>query len=145
MREAIARAKNNPEFPFGTVIVFAERAEIVADGFNRTRLSPTYHGEVDAINRCAESHPNIDWNSLVLYTTAEPCPMCQSAVAWAGIRMVVYGSSIPFLKSLGYSQIDIRAEEVARRAPFHPCAVLGGILQDECDSLFLATGRKPAK
>jgi len=145
MREAIARAKNVPDLPFGAVIVLAERAEIVADGFNRSKLNPTYHGEVDAINRCAESQPEIDWNGLVLYTTAEPCPMCQSAVEWAGIRMVVFGSSIPFLKSLGFWQIDIRAEEVARRTPFHHCALLGGVLEKECDALFLATGRKPVK
>ena len=115
----------------------ADRAEIIADGFNRSKLSPTYHGEVDAINRCAESHPDIDWNGLVLYTTAEPCPMCQSAVEWAGIRMVVFGSSIPFLKSLGYSQIDIRAEEVARRTPFHHCVLLGGIFRKNATHFFL--------
>jgi len=143
MREAIAQAKNVPLLPFGAVIVRADKGEVVAAGFNRTKISPTYHGEVDAINRCAELHPDIDWSGLALYTTAEPCPTCESAVAWAGIGMVVFGSSIPFLKTLGWWQIDIRAEEVIRRTPFGKCTLLGGVLEAECNALFRAVPRGP--
>ena len=132
MRQAIVCARQAALLPFGAVIVQADQAKVIAEGFNRGSISPTYHGEIDAINRCAEQNPDIDWAGLVLYTTAEPCPMCQSAIEWAGIGMVVYGSSIPFLKSLGCPQIDVRAEEVAQRTPFHNCFVLGGILREEC-------------
>jgi len=52
--------------------------------------------------------------------------------------MVVFGSSIPYLKSLHWSQIDIRAEEVAKRTPFRKCAIIGGILENECNALFRA-------
>ena len=137
MQEAIACAKQVPTRPFGAVIVVAERAEVIARGFNRSHVSPSFHGEIDVINRCAENHPKIEWNGLVLYTTAEPCPMCQSAIQWAGISMVVFGSSIPFLKSLGWNQIDIRAEDVAGKTPFNKCEILGGVLEKECDALFL--------
>jgi tRNA(Arg) A34 adenosine deaminase TadA len=68
--------------------------------------------------------------------------MCQSAIEWAGIPLVVYGSSIPFLQSLGWWQIDIRAEEVVRRTPFRRSTVLGGILEEECNALFEAVPRK---
>ncbi len=138
MQEAIVCAKQVATRPFGAVIVVAERAEVIARGFNRTDVSPTFHGEIDVINRCAENNPNVQWSGLVLYTTAEPCPMCQSAIEWAGISMVVFGSSIPFLKSLGWNQIDIRAEEVAKRTLFNKCEILGGVLQKECDALFQA-------
>ena len=69
--------------------------------------NPIWHGEIDVINRLAEAHPNIDGTQLVLYTTAESCPMCQSAVVWTGIETVVFGSSIHFLQSRGWWQIDI--------------------------------------
>lgn len=138
MRLAIAQAKKTPPMPFGAVIVRGKDGATLAEGHNRSSASPTFHGEVDAINRCAAFHPGIDWTGLVLYTTAEPCPMCQSAVAWAGIGMVVFGASVPFLKSLGWWQIDIRAEEVAQRTPFRRCAVLGGILEEECNELYRA-------
>ena len=52
--------------------------------------------------------------ALTLYTSADPCPMCQAAIAWAGIGTVVHGSSIPFLAAHGWWQIDIRAEELIR-------------------------------
>lgn len=138
MRRAIQLAGNNPKYPFGALLVDAAKASVVAEGWNRSAQNPTWHGEIDAINQCAAKHPAIDWTRLVLYTTAEPCPMCQSAVAWAGIGTVVFGSSIPFLKSLSWSQIDIRAAEVAKRTPFRKCAIIGGVLEPECNALFRA-------
>ena len=109
MRRAIAQAKEVPLLPFGAVLVQGATGDVLAEGHNRSALSPTFHGEIDVINRLAADRPKVDWTSLVLYTTAEPCPMCQSAIEWAGIPLVVYGSSIPFLQSLGWWQIDIRS------------------------------------
>ena len=39
---------------------------------------------------------------------------------------------------IGWRQIDIRAEEVARRTPFRNTRVIGGILEQECNALFEA-------
>lgn len=138
MRRAIEMGKKAPRFPFGAVIVDARTGEILAEGYNHTADSPTFHGEVDVINRLAASpkRPG-DWSSLVLYTTAEPCPMCQSAIEWSGIGTIVYDTSIPFLQQHGWSQIDIRADEVIRRS-FRQTALLGGVLEEECNALFQA-------
>lgn len=143
MLQAIAQARKAPKLPFGAVIVRRDTGELLAEGHNRSAVSPTCHGEIDVINRLAARQPGIDWNPLVLYTTAEPCPMCQSAIAWAGIGGVVYGSSIPFLTGLGWHQIDIRAVEIARRTPFHRTVVAGGVLEKQCNALFEASGRMP--
>jgi tRNA(adenine34) deaminase len=62
--------------------------------------------------------------------------MCQAAVCWAGIGLVVFGTSIRFLQRLGWRQIDILAAEVVQRAPFHRCQVQGGVLESACNSLF---------
>jgi tRNA(Arg) A34 adenosine deaminase TadA len=135
MRRAIVLAQNVPKYPFGALLVDQKKV-VVAEGWNRSVKNPTWHGEMDAINKCAADHPGIDWTTLTLYTTAEPCAMCQGAVAWSGIGRVVFGSSIPFLKSLNWWAIDIRAEELARRATFHECTVVGGVLEEECNKLF---------
>ena len=137
MRRAIRLAANNPKYPFGALLVDQNKS-VVAEGWNRSVQNPTWHGEMDAINKCAASHPKIDWARLTLYTTAEPCAMCEGAVAWAGIRRVVFGSSIPFLKSLNWWAIDIRATELARLATFRECSVVGGVLEEECNKLFHA-------
>jgi tRNA(Arg) A34 adenosine deaminase TadA len=141
MRLAIEQAAKVPPLPFGAVIVHRATGKVLARGHNRSAESPIFHGEIDAIHRLAAKQAGIDWAPLVLYTTAEPCPMCQAAVSWAGIGAVVFGSSIPFLKELGWWQIDIRAEEVARRTPFRRTAVFGGVLEDECNRLFLKAPR----
>jgi len=138
MRLAIDAARTVPMRPFGTVIVRPATGDRIAVGVNRSDENPILHGEIDAMNRCASAHPGIDWSELALYTTAEPCPMCQSAIVWAGISVVYYGSSISFLQSIGWKQIDIRAKDVVRRAPFRSVQVVGGILETDCNALFEA-------
>ena len=141
MGRAIELARNVPDLPFGALIVDGRSGDIVAEGWNRSAVNPLWHGEVDAINRLAQARPDIDWEPLVLYTTAEPCPMCQGAILWSRIGTVVYGTSIRFLQSLGWRQIDILAEEVLRRTPFGQCTLIGGIREQECNALFEAASR----
>ena len=143
MRRAIELAANVPDLPFGAVIVNRQSGKIMAEGWNRTSINPTWHGEIDAINQLASSHPGIGGTGLVLYTTAEPCPMCQGAILWGGIGAVVFGTSIRFLQANGWRQIDIRAEEVVRRSPAWKCTLIGGVLEEECNAIFLAASRGP--
>jgi tRNA(Arg) A34 adenosine deaminase TadA len=142
MRRAIELAANVPDFPFGALIVDRRTGKIVAEGWNKSSVNPTWHGEIDAINRLAKSQAEFEGGHLVLYTTAEPCPMCQGAVLWSGIETVVYGSSIRFLQSQGWRQIDILAEEVVRRSPSWKCRLVGGVLEEECNKLFEAASRR---
>jgi tRNA(adenine34) deaminase len=142
MRRAIQLAEQVPELPFGAVLVRGDIGVVVAEGYNRAVENPTWHGEIDALNRCALERPDIDWSSLVLYTTAEPCPMCAAACLWAGVGAIVYGTSIPYLQSLKWWQIDLRAEEVLRRASFRTCQLIGGVLEEECNALFVKAGSR---
>ena len=141
MRRAIALAQRQPALPFGAVLVKEATGEIVGEGWNRTGDNPLLHGEIDAIQRCAQERPAVNWRELTLYTTAEPCPMCQAAVMWAGIRRVVYGTSIPTLQRLGWWQIDLRAEALVALASGRPCVIDGRVLEAECDALFVAAGK----
>ena len=145
MRRAIELAGNVPELPFAAVIVNQDTGEMLSEGWNKSSVNPTWHGEIDAINHMVESGLDFEAAPLALYTTAEPCPMCQGAIHWTGIETVVFGSSIRFLQQLGWKQIDILAQEVAHRTPFSKCTLMGGILEDECNSLFEAASRKHRK
>ena len=136
MQRAIELAANVSDFPFGALIVDRDNGKILAEGWNKSAINPTFHGEIDAINQLVLSNPGIDGNKLVLYTTAEPCPMCQGAILWTGIEMVVFGTSIRSLQKMGWRQIDILAEEVIRRSPAWRCTIIGGVLEQDCDVLF---------
>jgi tRNA(Arg) A34 adenosine deaminase TadA len=140
MRRAIELARGNPAAPFAAILVERDTGRIVAEGINRHAENPTWHGEIDVINRHAATGRAVEWERLRLYTTAEPCCMCQGAILWAGIPEVVYGTSIRTLQRFGWKQIDLTADEVARRTAFTQCRLIGGVLEAECDELFRRAG-----
>lgn len=142
MRRAVEIAKGNPAAPFGCVIVDRESGEIVAEGLNDANHSPILHGETAAIMDLITSRPGLDRGRLVLYTTAEPCPMCSGAILWSGISRVVLGTSISTLKDLGLPHIDLPCAEVSSRCSFGGFEVVRGVLEAECDALFEETSRQ---
>jgi tRNA(Arg) A34 adenosine deaminase TadA len=135
MRTAIQVGKGNPAAPFGAVLVDMSTCEVVAEGVNRSRDNPTWHGEIVALNAYAASGQR-HWDRLRLFTTAEPCCMCQAAILWARIPEVVFGTSVATLRRLGWNQFDCTADEVVALASFTHCKIIGGVLADECDRLF---------
>ncbi len=135
MKEAIRVAKMNPSAPFGAVLVDRRTGMVVAEGVNRSSVNPTLHGEIAAINDYA-SRDGAGWHELTLYTTAEPCCMCQGAILWSGIQEVVFGTSISQLMSIGWKQIDISSAEVTARSWDPNVSIHGGVCAGECNQLF---------
>ena len=93
MREALHEAQyamDHEEVPVGCVIVNSLN-EIVARGSNRTTAerNATRHCEFIAIEKCLEQ--GIQFDSLSLYVTVEPCIMCAAALRTIGLTRVVYG------------------------------------------------------
>ncbi|TDB51255.1 MULTISPECIES: nucleoside deaminase [Photorhabdus] len=143
MREAIKEAIKNPKYPFGAVIVNRNNGEILSCGVNTGRSNPILHGEIQAINHYITQYGNQGWENVALYTTGEPCSMCMSALAWIGIREVIWATSISVIRNAGIRQIDISAHEIAERASsfYNPITLVGGILANETDKLFLERKR----
>ena len=136
MRLAIEQARQNPAYPFGAVIVRASDRQVLAAAANRSHENPTLHGEIAAIHDYVARNGHQGWDETILYTTGEPCPMCMSAIIWAGIGGVVYATSIEQLKAVGYHQIDVASSDVAKSATFWNGAILGGVLAEETDRMF---------
>lgn len=138
MRLAIERARGNPAYPFGAVIVDSRAGKVLAGGVNAVQENPVLHGEMVALFDYVRLHGNRGWNDLTLYSTAELCSMCMSAMAWADLPRVVWGSSIKVLSCTGIDQIALPAKEVAARARsfYTPDLLLGGVLARQTDRLF---------
>ncbi|MEM9546088.1 MAG: nucleoside deaminase [Bacteroidota bacterium] len=137
MEQLIELAKVNPKAPFSAFIVNHLDGEVLCQGLNNSATHPTHHGEMVAINNFVEKYPHRTFENTTLYTTAEPCPMCMSAIIWARIPLCVYGTSIQYLIEHGWGQIAIPSQEVAERATFHQCQIISGVLRERTDSLFI--------
>ena len=106
MDEAIAESAKNLKTghggPFGAVVV--KDGVIVGRGHNEVlkHNDPTCHGEIQAIREACRSLGTYDLSGCELYTSAEPCPMCLSAIIWANIKTVYYGNSAKDAAAIGF-------------------------------------------
>lgn len=141
MSKAVHIGSSNPRAPYGAVLVYND-TDVLLTSVNSTQNNPLMHGELSVIYNLFNDGFKGDIKKLSLYTTAEPCPMCAAAIYWAMIPKVVYGTSISFLHHLFGRQIQISAKEVLSKTPdFYHCDLIGGILENECNSLFIEAKR----
>jgi len=103
--------------PFGAVIV--KNDKIIAEGSNKVTSTndPTAHGEIVAIREACKKINNFNLSGFEIYSTAEPCPLCLSAIYWARINKIYYANSredarkIDFDDSLIYSELKKNINE----------------------------------
>lgn len=137
MSKAIEIAAANPIAPFGAILVYDD-SEVLLESVNSAHNNPLMHGELSVIHALFNNGFDGDCSKLSLYTTAEPCPMCSAAIYWAMIPKVIYGSSIPFLHDLFGRQIQVSAAEIFSKTPdFYSCELIGGVMEEECNQLFV--------
>ncbi|KAJ8515871.1 hypothetical protein ONZ45_g6767 [Pleurotus djamor] len=127
--------------------------ELVCIGVNSNRNTgnPTLHGEIAAIQNCSTvlTDPSGPYNltasqalsafsQLSLYTNAESCPMCASAIRWSGFREYIYGTSIETLIEQGWGQIRVSSVEVFRQSfdLSSQARLMGEVLTNETDPIF---------
>lgn len=132
MKAALAQAREGGTY-YGCVIV--NENNIVVSAFNTVKKDkdPTAHAEINAIRKLSKI-PGYKSLNLTLYTTAEPCPMCMSAIMYAAIKRVVFGVSIPEISRF-QKQIMIPSEEIVEKG-FEQIEIKAGILYEECLHLF---------
>jgi tRNA(Arg) A34 adenosine deaminase TadA len=96
--------------PFGAVIV--KDGEVIAEGVNRVtaNLDPTAHAEVSAIRAACHRVGDFRLKGCTIYTSCEPCPMCLSAIYWAGIDKIYYGNTKEDADAIGFSDAVIYKE-----------------------------------
>ena len=69
--------------------------EVIAAAGNTVTLDndPTAHAEVNAIRRACNATHGFKLDGCIVYSSCEPCPMCLSALYWAGVSRIYYGNT----------------------------------------------------
>lgn len=92
--------------PFGACIV--KGARVIAVARNTVlKEDATCHAEINAIRKASKTLKNFDLSGCVIYSTTEPCPMCFSAIHWARISTVIYGTNIADADGIGFNELKI--------------------------------------
>lgn len=107
--------------PFGAVIV--KNGEIIAKAHNTVieSVDATAHAEINAIRQASKVLNTNDLSDCILYTSAEPCPMCLSAIIWANIKEIYYANTrkdaddIGFRDDMIYEYINGKNQDILKK------------------------------
>jgi tRNA(Arg) A34 adenosine deaminase TadA len=137
MRQAIDLSIENVHNgggPFGAVIV--RNGEVVATGVNNVvpHCDPTAHAEVSAIRKACQRVGDFKLDGCTIYTSCEPCPMCLSAIYWAGIERIFYGNTKQDAEDINFSDKFIYEELALPMTERHVPAV--NMMRDEALEAF---------
>lgn len=77
---------------YGAAIVMAD--QIIGQSWSRVLIDkdPTAHAEVCAIRDACRRQGTRRLSGALLYSSSQPCPMCNAAAHWAGISRLIYGA-----------------------------------------------------
>lgn len=106
----IKLAKNNKQgFPFAACLYDKTTGNTL---FTVNRViatkDPTAHAEIMALRELYHFRQN---KNIILISSGEPCSMCLSAIAWAGIKEVYYIDSYKIANKKGY-QFDFDSQKL---------------------------------
>lgn len=108
--------------PFGAVIV--KNNEVVAQSANTViaTTDPTAHAEIAAIRLACKALNTHNLAGCIIYTSCEPCPMCLSAIYWAGLDAIYYANTRKDAANIGFDDEaiynEIALDMADRKLPF---------------------------
>lgn len=133
MERALAEAHlSGDDIPVGAAVVMGGRLLSVECNRREASGDPTAHAEILAIRQAAQSLGSWRLSGAVLYTTLEPCPMCAEACIQSRISKLVFGAYDPASGACG-SAFNLFVPGRIFPIP----EVVGGLLEDECQSLLV--------
>ena len=96
--------------PFGAAIFDMETGHLVCPGVNLvTHMNCSIaHAEMVALALAQQIVEHYDLSAQgkrhELVTSTEPCAMCLGAIAWSGVKRVVYGASTEDAERIGFDE-----------------------------------------
>ena len=133
---AINEAKK-ASWPFGAVLV--KNGEVISkagsgDGIDYEH-DPTAHAEVNAIRRASQKLKTGNLEGAILYASCEPCALCFGAAWYAGVKNIVYGSSLSDISpvnALWGGDLTFPHDHIEETG----IDVQGGVLKDEVMKMY---------
>lgn len=108
--------------PFGAVVVRGDEVITVASNSVTIDNDPTAHAEVNAIRSACKKLGTFKLDGCYIYSSCEPCPMCLSALYWAGVDRIYYGNTKEDADAIDFSDKFIYEEfEKAKEDRSIPC------------------------
>ena len=138
MQKAIEIAKigiKKGQTPFGVCIVKDGKIVSCCHNIVWKTTDITAHAEINAIRQACKKLRTIDLSGCTLYSTTEPCPMCFSAIHWARIGRIVFGTSISDAKKAGFNELQISNNSMKKIGSSN-IKIIGGLMKKECSPLF---------
>ena len=136
LREARKNFRTLEGGPFGACII--KDGKVMAVARNTVlRGDATAHAEINAIRKACRKLGTHDLSGGVIYSTTEPCPMCFSAVHWARIGTIVYGTTVADAKRAGFHELEISNEEL-KTLGRSKVRIVKDVMRPECLELFRA-------
>jgi tRNA(adenine34) deaminase len=125
--EEAEEAGQRGEVPVGAILLKGD--QVLAKDHNRCiELSdPTAHAEILVLRKGGEILKNYRLNDTVMYVTAEPCPMCVSAMVHSRISRLVFGALEP-----KFGAVESKFKLLDDNGLNHKVKVDRGILEKEC-------------
>jgi len=128
--EEAEKAGERGEVPVGAILLKGDQV-LVRDHNRCIELSdPTAHAEILVLRRGGEILRNYRLNGTVMYVTAEPCPMCVSAMVHGRISRLVFGSFEP-----KFGAVESKFRLLDDQGLNHKVKVDRGILEKECGEI----------
>jgi tRNA(Arg) A34 adenosine deaminase TadA len=125
--EEAQKANQEGEIPVGAVLL--KEGQVLARDHNRCieLNDPTAHAEILVLRKGGEILKNYRLNDAVMYVTAEPCPMCVSAMVHGRISRLVFGVHEP-----KFGAVESKFKLLNDNGLNHKIEVDRGILEKEC-------------
>jgi len=129
IEEAKRGVKKKHGGPFGAVLlvdgqIFKAHNMVLMDH------DPTRHAEIRVISSACKKLKKEKLKNAVLYSSTEPCPMCLSAIHWAGINTIYYSTAIEDADKAGFDEIHLHANKIIKLAKLK-MKVIGGLEREK--------------
>ena len=121
------KAGQKGEIPVGAILLKGD--QVLAKDHNRCieLNDPTAHAEILVLRHGGQILRNYRLNDTVMYVTAEPCPMCVSAMVHSRISRLVFGAPEP-----KFGAVESKFQLLNNNDLNHRVKVDQGILGKEC-------------